>query len=227
MSQTILQIAEQNGMNIDAVRRRWDRANLSERFGKFSRYAIPNAEQYAILFGGQKAERIAEKKSEQVPVLSVYEQPKSTPVAAPEKSRVVAPREKQFAPSKTETLQARKYEGISWAFDIIAVAIVAGHAGLIWYDASVLWGMAGNIGGGIAFFVVLLALIIAVDDRRPRTSEYAMWFVCVVDIGAWFVHTPAFMQYAKADATLTGWFCAAICTLSFMALYLFRDSKLA
>jgi len=113
------------------------------------------------------------------------------------------------------------------AFNSLAVLIVVAHAMLIWFDCWDLWRAPGAIGGGIAFFVVCLALIISTDPSKQRTSESAMWFVLVVDVGAWFVHNPTFLRYANADQTLTAWICGAICTFSFMALYLFRDSKLS
>lgn len=109
--------------------------------------------------------------------------------------------------------------------DILAFVIVIGHAGLLWYDCATLWGIPGQIGGGIVFAAVLLAVLICTQSNLPRSSNTALWFVLFVDIAAWWVHFEVFKTPVVSDA-ITGSLCAFICASSFVALYLFRDSKL-
>ena len=112
-------------------------------------------------------------------------------------------------------------------WNLLCPAIVLGHGVLIWYDCATLWNTAGAISGGISFGVVLLAVIVATDETKPRTSETAMWAVALIDLAAWWVHYPVFMQESAQDlALVTGFACGFICFFSFIALYLFRDSKI-
>lgn len=107
----------------------------------------------------------------------------------------------------------------------LLVATVLGHAGLIWYDCSVQWDTPGQIGGGMAFVIVTASLLIATDPTRTRTSSFAMWFVALIDLGAWWVHFPTF-QRAGIDDVITGVFAAFLCAASWVALYLYRDYRI-
>lgn len=111
-------------------------------------------------------------------------------------------------------------------FDITCIAIVVGHAALIWYDCTSQWGTPGLIGGSIAFLIVMAALLVSTDASRVRTSASALWFVFFVDAAAWFVHFPTFQQYADIGDIETGAFAAFLCLFSWVALYLYRDSKI-
>lgn len=113
-----------------------------------------------------------------------------------------------------------------WGFDIGCLSIVFGHAGLIWYDCADLWGNPGCIGGGVVFLVVLVSVIISTDPDKNRTSNSAVAFVFVVDLFAYFVHYPVFSDSANIGRVETGALCAFLCACSWIALYLFRDSKL-
>lgn len=104
-------------------------------------------------------------------------------------------------------------------------AVVVMHGLLIWYDCSVLWDVPGQIGGGTVFIVVLAALLLASDATLPRTSGNALAFIFFVDCAAWKVHYEVF-KTPVVDNIVTGSLCAFICAASFIALYLFRDSKL-
>ena len=112
------------------------------------------------------------------------------------------------------------------AIDILLACIVAGHALLIWYDCTTLWGTPGLIGGGISLLIVLAALLFSMDSNLPRTSGSAMWFVFFVDCGAFWVHYPTFQRSATIGNNETIALCIFLCGMSFAALYLFRDSKL-
>lgn len=112
------------------------------------------------------------------------------------------------------------------AFDIVCILITVAHAGLIWYDCSSLWSAPGLIGGGMAFLIVIAAVLICTDNTRGRTSEAALWVVGLVDAAAWFVHFPTFQRSAQIGDIQTGALCGFICIFSFAALYLYRDSKI-
>jgi len=126
---------------------------------------------------------------------------------------------------KRETVATtRNYRGV--ALDALLIGIVIGHAGLIWYDCGVQWQTPGIIGGGLAFAIILAALILASDSTKSRTSEAALYFVLLVDGAAWWVHYPTFQQYAGIGNTETGMFAGFLCLCSWFALFLFRDSKI-
>ncbi len=158
-----------------------------------------------------------------VPKVRTTEKPtvaKNTTVAKPtvkENLTVATPR-------KVRAVDVKQLRNI--ARDVLALGIVAGHGALIWYDAGQMWGMPGVIGGGVAFAVVILAILFAADPQRNRTSDTALWFVFFVDCAAWFVHYPTFKKYASIGNIETGVFAAFLCACSFIALYVFRDSKL-
>lgn len=113
----------------------------------------------------------------------------------------------------------------AWSFDILMGGITVGHAGLIWYDCSRLWHTPGTIGGGLSFGMVLGALVIATDREKMETSENALYFVFLVDFLAGFAHYAVFSRDTTLDWWATAIFSAFICLCSFVALYLFRNSK--
>lgn len=123
-----------------------------------------------------------------------------------------------------DTFTIARLRGI--VFDATCIAIVVGHAGLIWYDCVSQWGTPGLIGGSIAFLIVMAALLISTDATRVRTSGNALWFVFFVDAAAWFVHYPTFSAGASIGNIETGAFAAFLCLFSWLALYLYRDSKI-
>ena len=127
----------------------------------------------------------------------------------------------QTSPTKFD-LQAARNAAVS----LLLIGVVIGHSSLVWYDCGQMWGMPGAIGGGVTFLIVLAALLLASDETKPRTSDTALWFVCLIDACAWFVHYPTFQKYADIGNVETGMFAGFLCACSFAALYLFRDSKL-
>jgi len=110
--------------------------------------------------------------------------------------------------------------------DVLCAIAVIGHGVLVWFDCWELWGKAGFIGGGLAFVIILIAFTLATDSSKNRTSENAMWFVFFVDLAAWKVHFDTFIRFSNVGEIVTGCLCAFLCACSFMALYIFRDSKL-
>lgn len=114
-----------------------------------------------------------------------------------------------------------------WGFYLGCMAIVFGHAALIWYDCADRWKVPGMIGGGVVLLIVLVSVIISTDPTKNRTSSYAVTFVFFVDFAAYFVHYPVFSDSANIGSIETGIFCAFICACSWVALFLFRDSKLS
>ena len=140
-----------------------------------------------------------------------------------------APENPETAPARTffDRLKSITSAQIRTAlFNILAVGVVVGHGVLIWVECSQLWGMVGAIGGGVVFTVVLLAVLLASDPSKNRTSAYALWFMACVDTAAFWVHYPSFKTYSVSDAVTVG-VCVFICACSFIALVLFQDSKLS
>lgn len=115
-----------------------------------------------------------------------------------------------------------------WLSDAICICIVVFHAGLIAYDCAKMWDTPGAIGGVIAFMVQCLALLYSTDPNKTRTSETALFVVAGVDFLAWFVHYPTFADNAAHTASdiVTGVLCGVLCVFSFVASFLYRDSKI-
>ena len=110
--------------------------------------------------------------------------------------------------------------------DVLCAIAVIGHGVLVWFDCWELWGKAGFIGGGLAFVIILIAFTISTDPTKNITSENALAFVFVVDAAAWKVHFDTFIRFSNVNHIVTGCLCAFLCACSFMALYIFRHSKL-
>lgn len=115
--------------------------------------------------------------------------------------------------------------------DFICIGVVIFHAFLIAYDCATQWGTAGLIGGVLAFALQCLALLYATDNNKTRTSEWALFVVGLIDVAAWFVHSPTFQKAAElakngVSPFVTDIFAGALCLFSFTALYLYRDSKI-
>jgi len=108
----------------------------------------------------------------------------------------------------------------------LLVSVIVGHSALVWYDCGQMWGIPGAIGGGVTFLIVLAALLLASDETKPRTSSNSLWFVALIDTAAFFVHVPTFEKHANIGPIETRAFAFFLCACSFVALYLFRDSKL-
>lgn len=116
----------------------------------------------------------------------------------------------------------------AWLEDVLCIGIVMGHAILIAYDCAALWATPGLIGGGLAFMLQCLALLYSRNQDKVRTSGTALWVVAFVDVCAWFVHYPTFLaSSADVSPIVTGSLCALLCFFSFIALYLYRDSKIS
>ena len=155
--------------------------------------------------------RKATNKIQQVdPGTVFFASPQATPATPPV---VTAPR---------FDLQAARNAAVSLLF----IGVVIGHAGLVWYDTGQMWGTPGVIGGAVTFAVVLAAVLLASDASKNRTSSSALWFVALIDAAAFFVHVPTFEKYADIGPIETRAFASFLCGCSFVALYLFRDSKL-
>ena len=110
--------------------------------------------------------------------------------------------------------------------DVLCAIAVIGHGILVWFDCWELWSRAGFIGGGLAFVIILIAFTISTDPTKNITSENALAFVFVVDAAAWKVHFDTFIRFSNVNHIVTGCLCFFLCACSFMALYIFRHSKL-
>ena len=219
--------------------------NLDKRPDTMRKYWNRMADKFPDIFTERGYNPERELSADQINILSGKSGKKSaelsgkterlksdTPVRAAEKPTTPKPEKlpaPDGVPAATENDTAEKEPILRVAArvsaDILAFVIVIGHAGLLWYDCATLWGIPGQIGGGIVFAAVLLAVLICTQSNLPRSSNTALWFVLFVDIAAWWVHFEVFKTPVVSDA-ITGSLCAFICASSFVALYLFRDSKL-
>jgi hypothetical protein len=158
----------------------------------------------------------------------VVKQPAETGTSLPPKPRKLNPEYRyggmSFAKDKTPKRTNRNYRTV--ALDFLLISVIVGHASLVWYDCATQWSTPGAIGGGVTFLIVLAALLLASDETKNRTSEAALYFVLLVDCAAYFVHYPTFQRVAGIGNIETGAFAAFLCACSWVALYLFRDSKL-
>jgi len=136
-----------------------------------------------------------------------------------------APAENTPTPGRAKFTWPSFHQVRRFLISALLFTVVVMHGLLIWYDCAVLWDIPGQIGGGTVFIVVLAALLLASDATLPRTSGNALAFIFFVDCAAWKVHFEVF-KTPVVDNILTGSLCAFICAASFIALYLFRDSKL-
>ena len=164
----------------------------------------------------EKAELAQALLTELRPTETVAVQPASVAVAVPQ--------------IQEQEQEATDKWALFWALleDALCIGIVMGHAILIAYDCAALWATPGLIGGGLAFMLQCLALLYSRNQDKVRTSGTALWVVGFVDFCAWFVHYPTFSESA-ADVSpiVTGSLCALLCFFSFIALYLYRDSKIS
>lgn len=231
MTETLAEYARKSGERYDTLYRKLRRRFPSEIWGADS---VLLAEHIAALSGKNSAAR--QKNSASVP----------TPKNPPARKRLIANKGngadikaalekfwKAYQPQEdtvtaerdpvtvVETLQPLRRS----AADVLLVGVVVGHAGLIWYDCGQLWGEPGLIGGGLIFVIALATLLFASDRDLPRTSASALWFMFLVDCAAYWVHFPTFQTHLVSDDVTTA-LCIFICASSFVALYLYRDSKI-
>lgn len=201
---TAKELAKNEQVTVRAINERW-KENFREI--KFDANALLSPEQVAVLREAGKRKR-TKRRTKQTPV------PPTTQEVRPEpKATAASWRFPSWAQAKNTV------------FNTLAVGTIVGHGALIWYECGKLWGGVGAIGGGVVFMVVLLAVLLAADPSKNRTSSYAIGFMLMVDIAAFWVHYPSFVNYAVSDVVRTG-ICIFICASSFMALLLFRDHKL-
>lgn len=119
-------------------------------------------------------------------------------------------------------------------WDIIAsevgfVIVLLMHSGLIWYDCWVLWGVPGALGGGVAAFLVVSAIVLMSCHSLRGTSENMLWFIWLIEALAWFVHVPCFIEgadvaYSRGCGIEYIWgLAASVCLCSMAATYFFRQ----
>lgn len=235
-------LAKQEGVTVDRIRQRW---NENYAKGTFDRFAELSPEQVAAL----SRKKRGEKKRTQSKKRQSWSDPNGAKFAEGLKAFHAAypPEENDLtdirtpahitvnqpapAPEATPTPGRAKFELPTFhnvhrfLISALLFTVVVMHGLLIWYDCSVLWDTPGQIGGGTVFIVVFAALLLAADPTLPRTSGNALAFIFFVDCAAWKVHYEVF-KTPVVDNIVTGSLCAFICAASFIALYLFRDSKL-
>lgn len=244
---TITEVAQTYGRKADTL---WRKAKRTWPERAWSKHSVVTEEEGRILLGDWPAPKSAGRKNRMTPNkpngakfaagLKAFhaqyppEENDLTEIRTPAQHTVNQPapddealppapgRAKRTWPSiKLPTFhQVRRFLISALLFTVVVM-----HGLLIWYDCSVLWDVPGQIGGGTVFIVVLAALLLASDATLPRTSGNALAFIFFVDCAAWKVHYEVF-KTPVVDNIVTGSLCAFICAASFIALYLFRDSKL-
>lgn len=212
-TRTLRQWADSTGKNADSVTRAYRRRTKQS----LSVNTMLSASEWADIIGGQVSGIVSVSK----PTPKKKDKRVFTPQASANVQAFGPPKEEKKSKTFREYLDGVR----SVALDAILIGIVAGHAGLIWYDCAAQWGVPGIIGGGLAFAVVIAALLLATDETRVRTSGSALYFVLCVDIAAWWVHFPTF-QSASVPDEITGVFAGFLCAASWVALYLYRDKNI-
>lgn len=210
---TPAELAKREGVSVDAIRARW---NAQFRELPFDRNRAISPEQMAKI-----SREITRNEQAKISPRSANKKRVTSTIPPAPGANVLPAAEPQRRRTFREVLDGVR----AFALDAILVTIVVGHAGLIWYDCAIQWATPGTIGGGIAFSIVLAAVLLATDETRIRTSQSALYFVFLVDACAWFVHVPTF-QTAGVPDEMTWAFAGFLCATSWVALFLYRDKNL-
>ena len=124
-----------------------------------------------------------------------------------------------------EAWKMPSFSSIRYALlDIILIGIVLGHAGLIWYDCATLWDTPGYYAGGMAFFIIVAAVMLSTMQIKNISSQYGLVLALLVDASAGWVHYPVFQTYRVSD-DITLALVIFLCAMSFGALFLYRHQK--
>ena len=205
-TRTVKEYAEQTGQNPDSVRVRASR-KLGRPVGQLSALT---ADEWAQVYGTKPVQKPYTPTKQEKSVLT------QNPVAA----NVLPPGNTKAEPVTLPALSTVR----RFALDCILIGIVVGHAGLIWYDCAELWDVPGQIGGGLAFFIIVAAVMLATDPTKNITSQWALFLALCVDGAAWWVHRPVFESY-RVSGVITDVLCGFLCSLSFGALFVYRHQK--
>lgn len=223
---TAEQFATQYNRPLDSVRMKLRRINPGVRFDRFAELSDRTIEQLLNdkrkKSGEQYAEQPAEKMKRAKRARTIRrEQPEADQPAEQYGLQTITIEQPEAAEQSGFDIGTIRGHFLSF----VLLSVVLGHAALIWYDCSDLWGEPGTIGGGVAFLIILAAVLLATDETRIRTSGTALWFVFLIDICAWWVHFPTFQRIGVSDV-VTGCFCAFLCACSWAALFLYRDKNI-
>ena len=214
---TAKDIAKGEGVNIATIRFRWNKVFAKGTFDSNRELSQDEVAAISQQTKGRTA-KPAKPAPRKAPALP-EQQPATVNQPAPA-SEAIPP-----APGRAKFEWPAFKQIRYWTFSALAVAIVCGHGFLIWQEAAALYGSIGNIGGAVIFAVVCLAVLIASDSSRNRTSSFALWFMLLVDYAPGLVHYEGLHTPVVPHSIPVG-FCIFICASSFVALLLYRDSKL-
>ena len=222
---TAEEFSEQYNRPLDSVRMKLRRIHPGVKFDRFAELSERTIEQLLNdkrkKSGEQYAEQPAEKMKQAKRARIIRREPEAEPEAEQPGEQYGAMQTIEISEESAFDFAAIRGHFLSF----VLLSVVLGHAALIWYDCGSLWGEPGTIGGGVAFLIILSAVLLATDETRIRTSGTALWFVCLIDICAWWVHFPTFQRDGVSDV-VTGCFCAFLCACSWAALYLYRDKNI-
>ena len=209
MDKTIKQWADISGVNPDSARKR-----ASRTFGvAYGTTSMLSDVQWAQLYPDKSPEIIVSTQKEKSKFVPAGGRPAGSKENSP------APL-KPAGPARKIDIQALR----RLTLDTILIGIVTGHAGLIWYDCAVLWDTPGSIGGGLAFFIIVAAVMLATDPSKNISSQWGLFLALLVDAGAGWVHYPVFRNYRVSD-DITLALVVFLCAMSFGALFLYRHQK--
>ena len=208
---TPAELAKKEGVSVDAIRARWNaqfretpfdrnRAISHEQMAKISREITRNEP-------AKSSPRSANKK--RVNTIPPAPGANVLPAAEPQKRRTFR-----------EALDGVR----ALALDALLIGAVELHALLIWFDCWSLWQVPGAIAGALSFVIVTSAVLLATDETKNVTSQWALTLVAIIDFAAWWVHDLVFGDYGVAQE-ITAVLCGFLCLLSFGALFLFRHKN--
>lgn len=212
---TAEQIAKSEGVTVDAVRARWNdlRETMPELFAVSFARNIPLSEAQESALRSAKS---AKKKTGTV---------RAKTADKPEAAQGTTARPNEIATPATVKENLTTPPLFNPAY---LKAIIYGHAGLIFADLVILYGVPGAIAGLLVGFFMHSSVSLADRPELNRTSAFALWICFGLDGLAWFVHVPAFRDSVSADVSdlVTQFLAGVVCAMSFAALYALRDSKL-
>lgn len=226
---TAKDIAKSEGVNIATIRFRWNKAFAKGTFDSNRELSQDEVAAISQQTKGRAAKpaKPAPRKSPTISADfdSALNQNYETESAISNPTPAPASGVSSTAPGRAKMAWPTLHQVRRFLISALLFVVVILHGALIWYDCGALWGVPGAIGGGAVFAIVFAALLLASDATLPRTSGNALAFMFFVDCAAWKVHYEVF-KTPVVENYITAALCAFICASSFVALWLFRDSKL-
>lgn len=148
-----------------------------------------------------------------------------------DKAAVSTP-ESNVVPGATSKKVVKKVDWIRVFALIVSSTIICGHAVLVWYDCSILWGSPGFIAGIVVFSMIVFGMLTMASKAMKDVVENVAWVVWTLEGAAIFVHVPSFTQnatvaYSRGLGELHTWLLSGIiCFCSIAATSFFKETIL-